>query len=319
MSDETIRTFERLRAICRNFAGGKLPAVMLVGPPGQCKSETLRQELGERGYLTIRGKTSGVKLFEELYEYRGLPVLFDDTSPLFNNLDVQEMLRDLTETTALKKIYWRTQNKYLEERGLPNVFQTTSPVCVLANRHGSGGVWDALESRLHKWNVEFNWDELCNEVERVGWFKDKQILKYARIHATCTPDVRLLTKAKDRKGCKDVGDWRHVFGVDPGKRSAEDFVRELLRDRALKTGDREQIFINEGLGSPATFHRILAGLRTGSLTETNCSLVARKKKEKTNTRADATTSARRQCTKSRAESSSRSGKKVAARGRRGAA
>lgn len=319
MSSETIRTFERLRAICRNFVSGKLPAVMLVGPPGQCKSETLREELGERGYLPLKGKTSAVKLFEELYEHRDLPVVFDDTSVLLTNPDAQEMLRDLTETTATKTIYWRTQNKYLDERGLPKLFQTTSPVCVLANRHGSGGVWDALESRLHKWDVEFNWDELCNEVERVGWFKDKQILKYARIHATCTPDVRLLTKAKDRKGCKDVGDWRQVFAVDPAKRSAEDFVRELLRDRTLKTGDRERIFINEGFGSRATFHRILAGLRTDSLTETNWSLEARKKKEKTNTRAAATTSARKKCTKRRAESSSRSGKKVAARGRRGAA
>jgi hypothetical protein len=225
---------------------------MIVGPPGQGKTETIKAALGRRSYFLARGRISAIKFYEELYDHRDKPVILDDTAVMLLDTNVQEILRDLTETTPTRRVSWRTQSKHLEEKGVPKSFVTRSPVCVLANKLGTGGVWPALNSRCLRWRVEFDWSELVKETRRLGWFSDNKILDYALNQARCQPDVRLFQKAADLKSAK-LGDWRELFEADVTDRDTE--VQKLLADESLGTAGQVRHFVQGGHGSRAKFFR----------------------------------------------------------------
>ncbi len=247
-----LTTAKDLRKIARKFVSGELERVMIVGPPGQGKTETIKSALGQKGYLYLRGRTTAISLYEELYDHRDLPVLLDDTAEMLLDTNVQEMLRDLTETTATRRVSWRTQSKYLDEKGIQKSFVTRSPVCVLANKLGTGGVWPALNSRCLRWRVEFDWAELVAETRRVGWFRDDEILDYARNHARCQPDLRHFDKAAVLRNAK-LGDWRQLFEAE--KIEPEAAIQSICSDPDLSTKDKVRHFVAGGHGSRATYFR----------------------------------------------------------------
>lgn len=256
-----LRTYKELRKITREFARGGLQRIMIVGPPGLGKTETIRRALGAKKHLCLRGRTTAISFYEELYDHRDRPVVLDDTAEMLLDANVQEVLRDLTETKAARQVFWRTQSKSLVEKGIPKSFTTCSPVCVLANRLGSGGVWPALNSRCHRWRVEFQWSELVAETRRLKWFTDEQILEYARNHARCQPDLRLLLKAADLKRTK-LGDWRQLFEVNTT--DSQKVVQAICSDQGLSTGDKVRQFVAGGHGSRATYFRKARGHRVVS-------------------------------------------------------
>jgi hypothetical protein len=211
MSTLRITRLKDLRKLGRKFAAGEIPAVMVVGPPGQGKTQTLLAAIGKRPHLPRRGRLSALSLYEDLYLHRDQLVVLDDTAEMLKDRNVQELLRDLSESTKSKQISWRTQSKILVDKGIPNSFVTTSHLCVVANVIGTGGVWPALKSRCMEVEVEFTWEELIEDVRRQMWFEDEEILTYAEMNARCRPDLRLLEKALNQKRIK-LGDWRQVFG-----------------------------------------------------------------------------------------------------------
>jgi hypothetical protein len=208
-----ITKMKDLKKLGRNIAAGKIPAVMVVGPPGQGKTQTLMEAIGKRPHLPRRGRLSALCLYEDLYRHRDQLVVLDDTAEMLKDRNVQELLRDLSESTKTKRISWRTQSKILEEKGIPNSFVTTSHLCVVANVIGTGGVWPALKSRCIVVDVEFTWEELIKQVRRIKWFEDEEILTYVEKNACCRPDLRLLKKAETQK---QIGlcDWRRIFDAE---------------------------------------------------------------------------------------------------------
>ena len=254
-----ITKHKELRAVARNFAAGQMERVMVVGPPGQGKTETIKRALGRKGHLCLRGRTTAISFYEELYDHRDLPVVLDDTAEMLLDTNVQELLRDVTETTPARRVSWRTQSKNLEEKGIPRSFVTRSPVCVLANKLGTGGVWPALNSRCHRWRVEFDWKELVKETRRLGWFSDDEILSFALHHARCQPDLRLFQKAADLKRTK-LGDWRRLFEAETTDREVA--VRKILTDDSLDTAGQVRLFTEGGHGSRAKFFRQRGRLRS---------------------------------------------------------
>jgi hypothetical protein len=247
-----LTTTKELRKIARKFASGELERVMIVGPPGQGKTETIKRALGQKGYLCLRGRTTAMSFYEELHDHCDMPVVLDDTAEMLLDTNVQEMLRDLTETTRTRRVSWRTQSKHLEEKGIPKSFVTRSPVCVLANKLGTGGVWPALNSRCLRWRVEFEWPELVAETRRQGWFSDEEILEYALKFARCQPDLRFFEKAAALKKAK-LADWRELFEAEVTE--PEKVIQAICSDPDLSTEDKVRRFVAEGHGSRATYFR----------------------------------------------------------------
>jgi|688.fasta_scaffold455418_2 hypothetical protein len=250
--DMRLRTVRELRKIARKFASGELERIMIVGPPGQGKSESIKAALGRKRYRLFKGRVSAIALYEELYVYQDLPIVLDDTAEMLLDRNAQEILRDLTETTFTRKVSWVTQSKSLDEKGIPKSFLTRSPVCVLANKLGTGGVWPALNSRCLRWHVEFEWAELVAETRRLGWFNDDEILEYALTHARCQPDLRLFEKAAVLRNAK-LGDWRQLFEAE--KTEPEAAIQSICLDPDLSTEDKVRQFVAGGHGSRATYFR----------------------------------------------------------------
>ena len=214
MSAIQITTYSDLRKIAKSFVRGKLQPLLLVGPPGQSKTQTMERAFGKVKYLLLKGRTTPVCFVEKLYRHLDMPVVLDDTSEMLKNNEVQELLRELMENTPERKVFWDTQSPISVQKGLPKAFTTRSPVCVIANQIGQGGVWPALISRCVRFNVEFSWKEICREVRRIGWFSDKEILVYAENQATCQADVRKFNQAKMLKE-NNLQDWRQLFHATP--------------------------------------------------------------------------------------------------------
>jgi hypothetical protein len=252
---ETLRitALKPLKTLCRSFAAGKLPAVMLVGPPGQYKTQSLLNALKKRRHLYLRGRVSALSLYEQLYQHRDELVILDDTAEMLKDRNVQEMLRDLTESTESRQVSWRTQSSILADKGLPTSFYTKSPLCVVANKLGTDGVWPALNSRCLRWEIGLSWAELIKQVRRDRWFHDEEILAFAEHEARCRADVRLLKKAKSLKDLNLI-DWRALFGqkVEP--------TRPVV-DRQRLIGD---IQAQPGI-SLTVLHRILGNNVSGSV------------------------------------------------------
>jgi hypothetical protein len=185
MATLRITTLKPLKKLCRSFAAGRLPAVMLVGPPGQYKTQSLLKALKKSRHLYLRGRVSALSLYEQLYEHRDELVILDDTAEMLKDRNVQEMLRDLTESTESRQVSWRTQSNILADKGLPTSFETKSRLCVVANEVGTAGVWPALNSRCLRWEIDLSWAELIKQVRRDRWFHDEEILAFAEQEARC--------------------------------------------------------------------------------------------------------------------------------------
>ena len=261
MSEIQITTCKELRKIARLFVGGKLQAVMVVGPPGQSKTESVKQAFRKKKYLYLNGRVSALSLFENLYLHRNMPVVLDDTSEMLKDKDAQEILRGLMEHTEQRRISWHTQSRILDEKGLPKSFTTNSPVCVISNQIGTGGVWPALVSRCHRFAVEFDWREACRETRRVGWFQDEEILSFAENHGTCRADVRLFTRAKELKNTH-LRDWRQVFEAPPvGLSRADKLVVKVFGLVAATPGLNTQK-LHRGCGNNLKTGELSAALET---------------------------------------------------------
>jgi hypothetical protein len=254
-----ITDYAGLRTIARNFEAGMFRRIMIVGSPGLSKTQTFSKTLEGRPHLVLKGRVSALGFYEELYAFRDQPIILDDTAEMLASHDVQELLRELTETTDEVRVSWRTQSQILEKKGLPRSFTTSSPVCVIANSLGSTGIWKSLNSRCHRWEVCFDWPEVIAEVRDRGWFDDEEVLAFAESKAMCEPDVRLLIKAKE---LKTIGfdDWTRLFEPNPpaSKTSLLQVVAELVADPTLKyREDQVRSFVQKGYGSRATFFRQL--------------------------------------------------------------
>ena len=234
---------------------------MLVGPPGQSKTESVRQAFRKKKYLYLKGRVSALSFFEKLYMHRNMPVVLDDTSEMLKDKDVQEILRELMEHTEQRRISWQTQSRILDEKGLPKSFTTSSPVCVIANQIGNGGVWPALISRCHRFAVEFDWREVSRETRRVGWFSDEEILSFAENHATCRADVRLFNRAKELKNTK-LQDWQQLFEATPVGLSRADKLLAKIFGLVAATPGLNRKELHRGCGNNLQKGELVAALET---------------------------------------------------------
>jgi hypothetical protein len=251
MSLTKISDYQQLLEIAAKFADGNLDRVLIRGNPGVFKTETIKKTMGSMGseYLYFRGKYTGITLYEELYWGRGLPVVMDDTSEMLKDPAVQELLRDLLETTRVKTLSWRTQNQKLAQQGIPGSFQTRSRCLIITNKIGTGGVWDAILSRVLAFTFEPTWHQVLDHME--SWFADDEILNAARTSQKllrATPDGRRLVNALNVKkvGLETV-DWQSVLlsglpQTSGESNQASEILKTLLNDGSLTQNERVGLF-----------------------------------------------------------------------------
>jgi hypothetical protein len=280
MNAYAISSSRDLKKVCRDFARGCLSPIVIVGPTGCTKTESLLAAMGKKKFLYIDSVKTAINLYVDLYRHRGWPILLDDTLRLLGNLQAQELIKCLMNPVKRRILSWGTSTKVLDELGIPKQFTTTSTLCILSNRIGSGGLWPAMKSRCHVFNVKLGWKDICADARSNKWCTDTIVLNYALHHATCQPDARKLTNGVVLKELQY--DWKQLFHGEEGKPNRAATVAELLQDPTLTPAERCNRFVSEGHGSRAAFFRWQKKVGVdASLTETSpATLPAKKNKNR---------------------------------------
>ena len=250
-----LKTYEDLHALTQSFAQGRTNLVLLIGPPGLMKTETITRACRGRPYLYVNGKESPAEFYRDLYDYRDALVILDDVEPLLENKDGQVLIRALTETQATKTISWGTRTNAV---AAPKSFTTKSRVFIVANTWGQGGISSAIESRGLKFRFSPPWSEVYKEAGT--WFHDQEILDYvhSNLGYMTNPDVRLLKQAEEMRCLGLPGhDWRDVFDRCMEMDGADREINRLLKETHLTQQERAGTFVKNGFGDRSTFFRRL--------------------------------------------------------------
>jgi hypothetical protein len=246
-----LTTYFELEKVVRAFARGHLRLLILIGGHGLGKSRIVRQALA-CPTCWLEGNLSVFGLYCQLWEHRNLPVVLDDVDGLYAQRDGVRLLKCLTQSEPIKRVSWHTDAPTLQRQGIPQEFQTSSRVAIIANE------WKmlnrnvaALQDRGHL--LFFEPSPLEVHRQTATWFWDQEIFDFvqARLHWLEEMSMRYYLAAWEFKQA-DL-DWRNLI------------LSRCLSGRALRVAqfkadpqyrseaERAQAFVAAGGGSRSTY------------------------------------------------------------------
>ena len=247
--------------------------MVIVSPPGLSKSHTLDAVAEETDSLVVRGRHSAINLFCNLYHYRNRPVIIDDADSVMGDKLSREYVKLLTETKKVKTLSWETNTKVLDDKGVPDAFTTSSPVCISTNSWSeSDHIYQAIASRAHLVWFLPPWPEAYQYL--ATWFDDQEILDYIfeRLDILKLPDLRIAVKAADLKRMDlAFAPWQEVID-DHCDDDSGIKIRKLLDDNEFSSDTKRWEAFNvwqveifgEGAEeniSKRTFHRRIKAIK----------------------------------------------------------
>ncbi len=245
-----LTTYHELRLYGKAFAEGHLNLLILLGPPGTGKSRTLRDWSGDRS-CWIAGSASPFGIYIECYRHRNRPVILDDVDGLARDRQGVRLLKALCQTDRQKTVCWHTHALALEQQGVPQSFQTTSQVAILANAWFFSEDVRALEDRGHV--VVFDPPALEIHRDAAEWFWDQQIFDFIgeNLHLIGQHSLRTYITAFERKQAGLM--WQSAIF----DRCLTGPAREVAKLRSDPTyaseEERVRAFVAGGFGCRATY------------------------------------------------------------------
>jgi hypothetical protein len=195
-----ITKYAQLYELVRHFVAGDLPLVGIIGRPGLSKSKTLEAATKDTKHLYLKGRTTTLKLYIELYNHKDQPIILDDTSEMLADTGCRELIKHLTETDPRKLLQYQTMTRILDNLDIERSFWTSSTCCIITNYWTEqDNIMQALASRAELVHFDPDWEEVYREASK--WFQDQEIFDYVyeRLHLLREPDLRILVKAYNRK------------------------------------------------------------------------------------------------------------------------
>ncbi|UUV44847.1 AAA-ATPase [Rhodobacter phage RcRudolph] len=156
--------YDAMERMTRRLVAGKVPSLIISGPPGLGKSYTVREALAERfpdgpeksttldeegadaiadedveldgqlHYDTVSGSISAVGLYQALwYTRNGGILVLDDVDDVFRDETALNLLKGALDSSPIRTISWRKEARWLEENGIPDRFQFKGHVVFLTN------------------------------------------------------------------------------------------------------------------------------------------------------------------------------------------
>jgi len=244
----SVTTYDELEKFIRAFAAGHLNLLMLIGPGGVAKSQTVRQAVGE-GACWIEGNASAFGIYTKLYQHKDSLVVIDDVDSLYSDRAAIRLLKCLCQTDASKRVAWETNA--VGKDGIPKEFVTTSRVIIIANE------WKtlsrdvaAVQDRGHLVAFEPSPIEVHRKVGE--WFEDETIYRWMGEHLHLIPNhsMRLYKRAAELQAA-GINWVQHILADIPEKAR---LVAELRADPSFESENERIIaFIDRGGGSRATY------------------------------------------------------------------
>lgn len=129
-----VESYAELAQFTEAFAEGRLDLLAIVGRPGTGKSQAMRSALKDDDIGWIAGHASPFGLYRFLYDHRDEPIVIDDVDNLYADKKALAILKMACQTDAVKKVFWESRNRAIEEGEVPASFNTSSPTCLIANK-----------------------------------------------------------------------------------------------------------------------------------------------------------------------------------------
>ena len=201
--------YEELNNFTRAFATGHLRFLMVVGPAGTGKSHAMRTALDGRA-AWIDGNATAFGVYFAAFMHRDKPIVLDDVDALYRDASGVRLLKQLCQSEPSRMLGWYSDPQYLERRGVPTTFMTSSPVAIIANRWSTVNEdVAALEDRGHMLVFDPTPIEIHRQVAL--WFHDQEVLNFVfkHLHLFTNHSFRTYLLACELK--KAQMDWRRAI------------------------------------------------------------------------------------------------------------
>jgi hypothetical protein len=256
----TVRSYAELGEFVRAFAKGGINLLILVGPPGVAKTQTVKQALEGKDYNLVEGNASAFGLYQSLYEHRDELTVIDDIDALYSDKAAVRLLKCLCQTDAVKRLGWFSAAAGLTREGLPKEFETRSRVALIANDWKTlNANVEAVNDRGHLIRFEPTAEEVHRQVAK--FFSDQVVFDWfgEHLHLIPSPSMRHYVRAAELHAAGL--DWLKVLmGEALSEKTLA--VARLKADPKLRTeADRVKAFVEAGHGSRATYFNHAKRLR----------------------------------------------------------
>jgi hypothetical protein len=250
-----LRTYEEFRSYLEDFVEGIYQSLWVVGRPGTCKTESIRDAVRGRPVLHVKGgQLTPMEFYIQVYHHRGQPVILDDVEHLLGTILGRKLVSGLAEASPAKRMSYGTTSRALGT--VPPLFYTTSPLLIISNRATAD---EAILSRC----VTLYFDPTNVEVHRAvaAWFWDQAIHDWFGQHLSrLRPlDARwYVTASHDKRSGRD---WRQLVLHSHSLNQVECLVQDIEADPAYPTREsKAQRFAEQMAGvkgaSRATYFRV---------------------------------------------------------------
>lgn len=246
-----LTTYRELHEYASAFALGHLSFVLVLGAAGIGKSRAFRDGIGDDA-CWIEGNASPYGIYQAAYQHRNQPIVLDDVDGLHRDRQGIRLLKSLCQTDKVKSISWHTNGRSLEAAGIPNRFETRSPIALIANNWTTANSdVVALEDRAHL----LHFDPAPMEIHRhaAQWFWDPEIFAFIddHLHLVARHSLRCYYIADEQKAAGL--DWRANFLSRCLQGTALAVAKLKIDANFASEADRVQAFVEAGHGSRATY------------------------------------------------------------------
>ena len=246
-----VESFQELDSFTQAFAAGHLHFLMIVGPAGTGKSRAMRTAVAGRT-AWVDGNATAFGVYCAAFTHQDQPIVLDDVDALYRDANGVRLLKQLCQSEPSRWLGWYSDRQYLERRGVPTNFTTSSPVAIIANRWSTlNADVAALEDRGHM--IVF--DPPPSEIHRQAafWFHDQEVFNFIseHLHLITNHSFRTYLLALELK--KARMDWRRtIFSRFLSVPLL--LVARLKADPAFRSeAERVEAFREAGGGSRATY------------------------------------------------------------------
>jgi len=188
--------FDILHEMAAATTVGAVKGMVVTGAAGIGKSYGVIEELkkaslfnilktGTPQYEVIKGSMSGIGLYTTLYNNsdENSVLVLDDCDSVFYDDITLNLLKAALDTTGKRHLHWTSASKYLEQEGIPNMFEFKGSIIFITNLNFDNIKSAKLQEHLAALQSRCHYLDLTIATTREKFLRIKQIYNTGALFA----------------------------------------------------------------------------------------------------------------------------------------